>query len=111
MDKKITEIISEIENFSKNSELIETQIIEELKEYFHLKKINEIVELYVNGTKKVKEICKDFKISPKTLYKALKRSKIKTKYDIFKRKENYTYYINRQKELKQKELNKKNSKK
>jgi len=59
------DIKSEIEKYANDSNLTEVQIVEKLKKHYFDKKVNENLKLYKKGKKKVSEITKDLKISPR----------------------------------------------
>ncbi len=69
-------IKSEIENYKNESNLTELQIIEKLKTHYFNKEVNENLKLYKKGKKKVSEITKDLKISPRKFYVILEKKKI-----------------------------------
>ena len=64
----LKDIKSEIENYANDSNLTELQIVD--------KKVNENLKLYKKGKKKVSEITKDLKISPRKFYAILEKKKI-----------------------------------
>jgi len=72
-------IKSEIESYASNSNLTELQIVEKLEKYFFNKKVNENLKLYKKGKKKVSEITKDLKISPRKFYAILENKNIEHK--------------------------------
>ena len=69
-------IKSEIENYAKNSNLTEQQIVEKLDMHFFNKRVNDNLKLYKKGKKKVSDITKDLKISPRKFYAILEKKKI-----------------------------------
>jgi len=75
----LTNIKFEIEKYANNSNSTELQIIEKLKKHYFDKKVNENLKLYKKGNKKVSEITKDLKISPRKFYAILKKKKIEHK--------------------------------
>ncbi|WP_179318837.1 hypothetical protein [Winogradskyella helgolandensis] len=82
MKTKLSNITSEIENYVNDSNLTELQVVDKLKDYYFNKKVNENIKLYKKGTKKVSEITKDLKISPRRFYAILEKKKIAhTKYN------------------------------
>ncbi|WP_178986259.1 hypothetical protein [Winogradskyella helgolandensis] len=82
MKTKLSNITSEIENYVNDSNLTELQVVDKLKDYYFNKKVNENLKLYKKGTKKVSEITKDLKISPRRFYAILEKKKIAhTKYN------------------------------
>ena len=72
----LKDIKSEIEKYANDSNLTELQIVEKLKKHYFNKKVNENLKLYKKGKKKVKEITKDLKISPRKFYAILEKKKI-----------------------------------
>ncbi|MFV9549798.1 hypothetical protein [Algibacter sp. PT7-4] len=75
----LKDIKLEIEKYVSNSNLTEFQIIEKLEKHYFNKKVNENLKLYKKGTKKVREITKDLKISPRKFYAILEKKKISHK--------------------------------
>jgi len=73
---KLSNIKSEIENYANDSNLTELQIVGKLEHYFFNKKVNENLKLYKKGKKKVSDITKDLKISPRKFYAILEKKKI-----------------------------------
>ena len=81
--RNLSNIKSEIENYANESNLTELQIVENLKNHYFNKKVNENLKLYKKGKKKVREITKDLKISPRKFYEILEKKKIEyKKYNI-----------------------------
>ena len=77
----LTNIKLEIEKHAMESNLSELQIVEKLEKYFFNKKVNANLKLYKKGKKKVSEITKDLKISPRKFYAILEKKKVQyTKY-------------------------------
>lgn len=72
----LSKIKSEIENYANASNLTELQIIEKLEHHYFTKKVNENLKLYKRGKKKVRDITKDLKISPRKFYAILEKKKI-----------------------------------
>jgi DNA invertase Pin-like site-specific DNA recombinase len=79
LNEEISKLVGKIERLAKNSELVETKIITALDAHFKKKRDQKYIELYLDKKKSIKDICKEFKISQKTLYKILKENGIKTK--------------------------------
>ena len=75
----LTNIKSEIEKYANDSNLTESEIVEKLEKYYFNKKINENLKLYKKGKKKVRDITKDLKISPRKFYAILEKKKIEHK--------------------------------
>lgn len=75
----LKDIKSEIEKYANNSGLTELQIIEKLEKHYFNKKVNENLRLYKKGDKKVNQITKDLKISPRKFYAILEKKKIEFK--------------------------------
>ncbi|WP_179334119.1 hypothetical protein [Winogradskyella costae] len=82
MKNNLTNIKAEIENYASASNLTELQVVEKLKDYYFNKKVNDNLKLYKKGKKKVSEVTKDLKISPRKFYAILEKKKINyTKYN------------------------------
>lgn len=75
----LSNIKLEIEKYAKESSFTELQIIEKLEKYFFNKKVNANLKLYKKGKKKVSEITKDLKISPRKFYAILEKKNIQHK--------------------------------
>lgn len=75
----LKDLKSELEKYANNSNLTELQIVEKLEKHYFNKKVNENLKLYKKGTKKVSEITKDLKISPRKFYAILEKKKIEHK--------------------------------
>jgi len=75
----LKDIKSEIEKYANDSNLTELQIVEKLEKHYFDKKVNENLKLYKKGKKKVSEITKDLKISPRKFYGILEKKKIEHK--------------------------------
>lgn len=75
----LSNIKTDIENYAKESNFTELQIVEKLEKYFFNKKVNANLKLYKKGKKKVSEITKDLKISPRKFYAILKKKNIQHK--------------------------------
>jgi hypothetical protein len=75
----LTNIKSDITAYAKESNLTELQVVEKLKKYYFNKKVNQNLSLYKKGNKKVSEITKDLKISPRKFYAILEKKKIEHK--------------------------------
>lgn len=75
----LTTIKSEIEKCANESNLTELQIVVKLENHFFNKKVNENLKLYKKGKKKVSDITKDLKISPRKFYAILANKKIEHK--------------------------------
>ena len=85
--RNLSNIKIEIENYANESNLTELQIVEKLEKHYFNKKINENLKLYKKGKKKVSEITKDLKISPRKFYAILEQKNIEhTKYNKSKEK-------------------------
>ena len=72
----LSTIKSEIENYANDANLTELQIVEKLKDHYFNKKVNDNLKLYKKGKKKVSDITKDLKISPRKFYAILEKKKI-----------------------------------
>ncbi|WP_425075958.1 hypothetical protein [Psychroserpens sp. S379A] len=72
----LKDIKSEIEKYANDSNLTELQIIEKLKKHYFDKQVNENLKLYKERKKKVSEITKDLKISPRKFYAILEKNNI-----------------------------------
>ncbi|QCE42557.1 MULTISPECIES: hypothetical protein [Flavobacteriaceae] len=75
----LSNIKSEIESYKTESNLTELQIVEKLKDYYFNKQVNDNLKLYKKGKKKVSDITKDLKISPRKFYAILEKKKIEHK--------------------------------
>ena len=75
----LSDIKKEIENYANGSNMTELQIVEKLEKHYFDKKVNENLKLYEKGKKKVSEITKDLKISPRKFYGILENKNIKHK--------------------------------
>ena len=73
------DIKSEIEKYANESNLNELQIVAKLEKHYFDKKVNENLKLYKKGKKKVSEITKDLKISPRKFYGILENKNIEHK--------------------------------
>ena len=81
----LSNIKLEIDDYVNKSNLTELQVLEKLKEYYFNKEVNKNLKLYKKGKKKVADITKDLKISPRKFYAILDEKKvnhIKTKYNM-----------------------------
>ena len=84
----LKDIKLEIEKYATNSNLTVLQIVEKLEQDYFNKKVTENLKLYKKGKKKVSEITKDLKISPRKFYSILEKRKIEhTKYNKTKNTE------------------------
>jgi len=72
----LSNIKLEIEKYSKEVNLTELQIVKKLEDHYFNKKINENLKLYKKRKKKVSEITKDLKISPRKFYAILEKKKV-----------------------------------
>ncbi|MBC3847810.1 hypothetical protein H8K90_15540 [Winogradskyella echinorum] len=79
MKTNLNTIKSEIDNYVASSKLTELQVVEKLKDHYFNKKVNENLKLYKKGKKKVSEITRDLKISPRKFYALLKKKNIEHK--------------------------------
>ena len=75
----LSNIKSEIESYKTESNLTELQIVEKLKDYYFNKQVNDNLKLYKKGKKKVSDITKDLKISPRKFYAILEKKNIQHK--------------------------------
>lgn len=75
----LTTIKSQIEQYANDSNLTELQIVKKLENHYFNKKVNENLKLYKKQKKKVSEITKDLKISPRKFYAILEKKKISHK--------------------------------
>lgn len=75
----LAEIKRAIENYAASSKKTELEVVEKLNEHFFNKKVNENLKLYKKGKKKVSEITRDLKISPRKFYAILAQKKIEHK--------------------------------
>lgn len=82
MKKDLSKVKLALENYASASNLTELQVVEKLNDYYFNKKVNENLKLYKKGKKKVKDVIKDLKISPRRFYAILDKKKIEyTKYN------------------------------
>tara|TARA_R110000751_G_scaffold272703_1_gene372910 strand:- start:335 stop:601 length:267 start_codon:yes stop_codon:yes gene_type:complete len=82
MKTKLSNIKAELENYASESNLTELQVVDKLKTYYFNKKVNDNLKLYKKGQKKVSDITKDLKISPRKFYAILEKKNINhTKYN------------------------------
>ncbi|SFW49906.1 hypothetical protein [Cellulophaga fucicola] len=79
MSEILNKIKLEIDNYAKDSNLTELQIVEKLEKHYFNKKVNDNLKLYKKGKKKVSDITKDLKISPRKFYAILEKKKIEHK--------------------------------
>jgi len=79
MKTNLSKIKSEIDNYVQESNLTELQVVEKLKDYYFNKKVNENLKLYKKGKKKVRDITKDLKLSPRKFYAILEKKNIQHK--------------------------------
>ncbi|WP_397444503.1 hypothetical protein [Polaribacter sp. R77954] len=78
----LSNIKLEIEKYVKDSNFTALQIVEKLEKHYFNKKVNANLKLYKKGKKKVSEITKDLKISPRKFYAILEQKNIQhTKYN------------------------------
>ena len=75
----LSKIKKEIEKYANDSNLTELQIVEKLEKHYFNKRVNENLKLYKKGKKKVSEITKDLKISPRKFYGILENKNIEHK--------------------------------
>lgn len=81
----LSKVKLEIEDYVSKTNLTEVQVLEKLKAYYFNKEVNKNLQLYKKGKKKVAEITKDLKISPRKFYAILEEKKIqhtKAKYNM-----------------------------
>ena len=82
MKNNLSNLKAELENYASQSNLTELQVVDKLKNYYFNKKVNENLKCYKKGEKKVSEITKDLKISPRKFYAILEKKNINyTKYN------------------------------
>lgn len=79
MKHNLSKVKSELEHYVSESNETELQVIDKLKDYYFNKKLNENLKLYKKGKKKVREITKDLKISPRKFYAILEKKKVNYK--------------------------------
>ncbi len=81
MKHHLSKVKSELENYAQASSLTELEVLEKLNDYYFNKKITVNLKLYKKGKKKVSEITKDLKISPRKFYAILEKKNVPyTKY-------------------------------
>lgn len=82
MKNSLSKVKFELETYASASNLTELQIVDKLKNYYFNKEVNENLKLYKKRKKKVSEITRDLKISPRRFYAILEKKKVKhTKYN------------------------------
>ena len=85
MAKSLSNIKLEIKEYVNNTNTSELEVLEKLKAFYFNKKVNENLKLYKKGNKKVSDITKDLKISPRKFYAILEAKDIKlikSKYNL-----------------------------
>jgi hypothetical protein len=85
MAKSLSNIKLEIKEYVNNTNTSELEVLEKLKAFYFNKKVNENLKLYKKGKKKVSDITKDLKISPRKFYAILEAKDIKlikSKYNL-----------------------------
>jgi hypothetical protein len=75
----LTNIKSDITKYANDSNLTELQIVEKLRKHYFNKRVNKNLSLYKKGKKKVSDITKDLKISPRKFYAILEKKNIEHK--------------------------------
>lgn len=65
-----------IDAYSASSGISQSKIVKKLEEHYFNKQVNENLKLYKKGKKKVSDITKDLKISPRKFYAILEKKKI-----------------------------------
>lgn len=81
----LSNIKLEIKKYVGESNLTELQVLEKLKNHYFNNEVNKNLKLYKKGKKKVADITKDLKISPRKFYAILEEKNIshtKTKYNM-----------------------------
>ena len=82
MKGNLSQLKTELELYASTSNMTELQVVQKLNDYYFNKKVNENLKLYKKGKKKVSEITKDLKISPRRFYAILEKKKVQhTKYN------------------------------
>jgi hypothetical protein len=76
MKIKLAQLRSDIENYASDSNLTEFQVLEKLNAHYFNKKVNENLKLYKKRKKKVSDITKDLKISPRRFYAILEEKNL-----------------------------------
>ncbi|MGB3607690.1 MAG: hypothetical protein WA775_10445 [Psychroserpens sp.] len=76
MKQDLKKIIADIEQLSNDSKLTKLQIVEKLDAHFFNERFKENLKLYKKGQKKVSDITKDLKISPRKFYGILNKKNI-----------------------------------
>ncbi|PIF00953.1 MAG: hypothetical protein CR994_02590 [Maribacter sp.] len=79
MKNTLSKVKSELEIYASKANLTELQVVDKLKQHYFNKKVNDNLKLYKKGKKKVREITKDLKISPRKFYAILENKKIEHK--------------------------------
>ncbi|MFD2914271.1 hypothetical protein [Psychroserpens luteus] len=82
MKTNLSDVKLVIENYTSQSKLSEMEVLDKLKDYYFNKEVNKNLKLYKKGKKKVSDITKDLKISPRKFYAILEAKNIvHKKYD------------------------------
>lgn len=82
MKGNLSQLKTELELYASTSNMTELQVVQKLNDYYFNKKVNDNLKLYKKGKKKVSEITKDLKISPRRFYAILEKKKVQhTKYN------------------------------
>ena len=79
MKTNFNNLKSELEKYAIASNKTELQVVDQLKDHYFNKRVNENLKLYKRGKKKVSDITKDLKISPRKFYAILKKKNIEHK--------------------------------
>ena len=82
MKGNLSQLKTELELYASTANMTELQVVQKLNDYYFNKKVNDNLKLYKKGKKKVSEITKDLKISPRRFYAILEKKKVQhTKYN------------------------------
>lgn len=72
----ISNIREAIESYAAASGMSESKIVEKLERHYFNKRVSDNLKLYKKGKKKVSEITRDLKMSPRKFYAILEQKKI-----------------------------------
>nr|WP_321222782.1 hypothetical protein [uncultured Psychroserpens sp.] len=76
MKTNLTNVKSVLESYASDSNLTETEVLDKLKDYYFNKEVSKNLKLYKKGKKKVSDITKDLKISPRKFYAILESKNV-----------------------------------
>lgn len=76
MKTNLSDIRVVLESYATEFNLSEIEVIDKLKDYYFNKEVNKNLKQYKQGKKKVRDITKDLRISPRKFYALLERKNI-----------------------------------